>query len=500
MSLFELTDISIPLAASTARVPGLAIRDLVGEDRQAVLDTQRMPLQGSPVDQWDTVRHRNRGDELEIELVGLAKLFQLLVALLFFLVVLGKAWHFAGHGSPPWKAASADGKKFSGRELYHGPLKMVNLGSMKAILRLLLRLLDLFYSPPPGNQAEEIAPPDEEEAIESVIRVIRARLDELWAGKGVYHRDVHIKAQGLCRAWFEVREDFPEALRHGVFAQNGRRFQSWVRFSNGKGQDQSDWVPDGRAIAIKVMGVDGQKIMEPEQDAPTQDFIMLNSSTFFIPNAASYVGFEIAEARGKQLGYLCNPFRPKLLERWRGCLIATIQATEHAESPLSREYGSLSAHKLGPHNMKFRVRPVSCADPPTPDKNDRDYLKSALQKQLLEGEALFDFEVQLQVPGKTMPIEDPTIEWRESDSPFVPVARLRLLQENIDSPERAQLSRDLSYNPWHSLAEHRPLGGINRLRKRVYWAVSEYRHAKNRAPSGEPSSWESGLPKQPAEA
>ena len=150
--------------------------------------------------------------------------------------------------------------------------------------------------------------------------------------------------------------------------------------------------------------------------------------------------------------------------------------------------------------MKFRVRPVSAPDPPPVDKNDPDYLTTALKAQLASGEAVFDFEVQLQVAGKNMPIEDPTIEWLESDSPFVPVARLRLLHEEIDTPERARLSANLSYNPWHSLPEHRPLGGINRLRERVYWAVSEYRHAKNKAPSGEPSSWDSGLPRSPGES
>jgi hypothetical protein len=28
--------------------------------------------------------------------------------------------------------------------------------------------------------------------------------------------------------------------------------------------------------------------------------------------------------------------------------------------------------------------------------------------------------------------------------------------------------RRLAFNPWHALAEHRPMGGINRLRKAVY--------------------------------
>ena len=40
---------------------------------------------------------------------------------------------------------------------------------------------------------------------------------------------------------------------------------------------------------------------------------------------------------------------------------------------------------------------------------------------------------------------------------------------------------NLSFNPWHSLPEHRPIGGINRLRKAVYETVSAYRHERNGA-------------------
>jgi len=36
----------------------------------------------------------------------------------------------------------------------------------------------------------------------------------------------------------------------------------------------------------------------------------------------------------------------------------------------------------------------------------------------------------------------------------------------------------LSFNLWHALAEHRPIG-INRLRKSVYEAVSAYRLQRN---------------------
>jgi hypothetical protein len=42
-------------------------------------------------------------------------------------------------------------------------------------------------------------------------------------------------------------------------------------------------------------------------------------------------------------------------------------------------------------------------------------------------------------------------------------------------------------NPWHAVPEHRPLGGINRVRKVVYETISKLRHDLNGAPRSEPT-------------
>ena len=45
---------------------------------------------------------------------------------------------------------------------------------------------------------------------------------------------------------------------------------------------------------------------------------------------------------------------------------------------------------------------------------------------------------------------------------------------------------------WHAIPEHRPLGGINRARKLVYRAISEFRHQMNHAPRVEPAPESAG--------
>jgi hypothetical protein len=87
-----------------------------------------------------------------------------------------------------------------------------------------------------------------------------------------------------------------------------------------------------------------------------------------------------------------------------------------------------------------------------------------------------------------MPVEDPTIVWPEDRSPFVPVARLTLLRQDLDTPERHAFGEALSFTPWHGLDAHRPLGGINRVRRVVYDAISRLRHDLNGQPRVEPAA------------
>ena len=64
-----------------------------------------------------------------------------------------------------------------------------------------------------------------------------------------------------------------------------------------------------------------------------------------------------------------------------------------------------------------------------------------------------------------MPVEDPTVEWT---APWQKVATIRIPPQSFDSPEQMAFGENLSFTPWHTLPEHRPLGGVNRARKRIY--------------------------------
>jgi hypothetical protein len=105
-----------------------------------------------------------------------------------------------------------------------------------------------------------------------------------------------------------------------------------------------------------------------------------------------------------------------------------------------------------------------------------------MQDVLAGREMWFDFFIQRHVDDRT-PIEDALTEWKESVSPPVHVAKIMIPAQDFSSATRARFCENLSFNPWHCLAEHKPLGVTNRVRKVIYREISAYRHQLN-APGG----------------
>jgi hypothetical protein len=58
--------------------------------------------------------------------------------------------------------------------------------------------------------------------------------------------------------------------------------------------------------------------------------------------------------------------------------------------------------------------------------------------------------------------------WKEEKHAFVNVARITIPPQDINAKERRTACEALDFSPWHGLADHRPLGSINRLRRLVY--------------------------------
>jgi hypothetical protein len=140
--------------------------------------------------------------------------------------------------------------------------------------------------------------------------------------------------------------------------------------------------------------------------------------------------------------------------------------------------------------VKYSVRPTSNYQTKIPWNPPADWLRQSMAMRLASDDVELDFLLQPQTDPRRMPIEDASIEWPERLSPFVPVARITIPRQGFTSPEQSEFARELSYNPWHSLSEHRPLGNQNRARKLIYTELSRLRQSMNHEPHIEPNGSE----------
>ena len=291
-------------------------------------------------------------------------------------------------------------------------------------------------------------------------------------------RGAHAKGHACVKAYFDVLETIAPGLQYGVFKTPGRHYKSWIRFSNARSwiKGNHDAQKDAHGMAIKLFNIYGDNLTTSEDSPEAQDFLMHDSPAFFTENLEDYNRF--LESKDKILYFVSgyNPFAWNLREMMHA--LTTLKPPPI--SPLWGAYFSNTAYKLGPHNIKFSTK--SCSIPPEiidQDTNDPHFLSNTMAKELQNNDACFEFRVQLQNPDKYMPIEDPSILWKEIDSPFITIAKITIPTQEFNSEDQQQYCENLSFSPWNALPEHRPIGQLNRIRKEVYEASSKYRHEHN---------------------
>jgi hypothetical protein len=107
-----------------------------------------------------------------------------------------------------------------------------------------------------------------------------------------------------------------------------------------------------------------------------------------------------------------------------------------------------------------------------------DYLRRDLLHRLVAAPLRYTLSGQLEKSAEATPIENTLVEWKEADTPSVPVADLVLDREctAIDS-------ESLRFTPAHFIAAHRPLGNLARGRLFTYAASQEGRGAATSDPA-----------------
>lgn len=344
-------------------------------------------------------------------------------------------------------------------------------------------------------------------------------------------RDAHPKAHGCVEAEFNISREQVEKNRSnrldkGLFAKEGS-YRADIRFSNGSGNPkQADNKPDGRGMAVKVQLADVGGLRLTNDGENTQDFIMINYPEFFVARPSTYEPVVKAVQSGAPLGAL-----PVLVREPLTLYTLLKLASINILNPLHETYFSEVPYRLGEQGdgqlIKFSATPVACAGtgtlrlPGPVQKTEmiaerllgapHNYLREEMAKSLNPGvdainTACFDFQIQrraetggpsvfetaklafedtanLLIDGQRFEKRlDPRIHWTEA---FETVAQIVIRAQDF-SPNDMKCEQ-FSFSPWDGISAHRPLGGVNRMRKVIYKAVSDKRHGVGPSDRSPPS-------------
>ena len=331
--------------------------------------------------------------------------------------------------------------------------------------------------------AEEKLLPDEEAYVDSIIASFQAQMQGLWK-PGRFERGGNTKTHGIVRAEFIVHDNLPAELRHGIYAQP-RTYRAWVRFA-GPGPYITPDIDDVgfMSMSIKLMGVTGPKMMEEEKF--TQDMFGVSPPTFVTPDTEANAQLQVESLKNAQIFYFINLHRHHILD-----LIMQSLWIKTQSSPFEAPYFSCVPYLLGEGQaMQYSMWPRTTRRTPIPRLPLRppdDYLRDAMVASLAQEDVEFDIRLQLQTDPHLMPIENNAVLWPEKLSPRQSVATLRVPRQTFNSPSQLDFAKRLSYNPWHCIPEHRPLGNQSRARRRMYDTLSKLRHTMNGVPLYEPT-------------
>jgi hypothetical protein len=352
--------------------------------------------------------------------------------------------------------------------------------------------------PLPYDPSYEIEEQGEAETVAGLTEAMHGIAATVDQDTGHAHRGVHAKSHGLLRGTLRVLDKLPPDYAQGLFAGAGGEWPVVMRLSTTPGDMLDDKVSTPRGMAIKVIGVPGERLPGGEADA-TQDFVMVNGPVFLAPTARQFLGSVklLAATTDKAPGLkqaLSTALRgaEKALEAV-GIESGAIKGLGgHPETHLLGETFFTQAPILfGRYMAKLSLAPVSPGLVALEGREvDLEHkpngLRGAVVDFMTENSAEWELRVQLCTDLQSMPIEDASVEWT---SPWIAVAR-------ITAPPQAGWTHGLSvlvddgmqFSPWHCLAAHRPIGSIMRVRRAVYAASARFRAERNGAPLAEPRS------------
>jgi len=326
--------------------------------------------------------------------------------------------------------------------------------------------------PVPSTAWTERIASDEEQRYAGFARQfaeIQARKSARWGPGRTLHRKQLTAAHGI----LEVLDGLPRFAHYGLFA-HPRDYEVRVRLSNGGLDRAPDSVPDIRGFALRVFGVEGESALG-NGAATSQDFTLINQEAFAFSGSGEFVELAAAASQGKGALFKYIFKRYGLLggPRQLGKLIkaASKPFSGFATEPL---FSALPMAN-GPYAVRVRLLPAESNGVGARDAS-KDWAAD-FTSRLARRPLHWDLQLQFFASEELTPIEDASVNW---PTPYSTVARLMLPHQDTASPEGQALARQMEatvIDPWQALAEHRPLGDVQRARKVVYFESQKGRGA-----------------------
>jgi hypothetical protein len=358
-----------------------------------------------------------------------------------------------------------------------------------------LRLSPVLYDP-----SLEKFDDDESETNQGLIETITKIQKKVHEDSAHASRGVHAKGQGILVGELKVLEGLPDYLAQGLFA-SAATYPVVMRFSTIPGDILDDNISVPRGLALKVVGVPGERVLGAEGDS-TQDFVLANGPVFPKAHPKNFLSTlkQLAATTDKAPGLkklLSVVMRgaEKLLESVGGQSSTLMTLGGYPEIHiLGDEFYSQTPFLYGDYMAKFAVKPASpglrnLVKAPLDLKGKPNGIRESVVEFFRANAAEWELQAQLCTDLKAMPIEDAATQWPEDRSPYRPVARIIIPAQDAWNASRVQaVDERMSFSVWHALAAHRPLGAMNRVRKSVYDTAARFRAEHNRVAVVEPKS------------
>jgi hypothetical protein len=310
------------------------------------------------------------------------------------------------------------------------------------------------------------------------IRLLQSQRDLA----GSYLRTFHFPTIGCVNATFTVLSTIPASYQVGIF-QPGVVYPLLMRFSGFNQAQQNATGGDTKGLALKLYNVNGTKLLPGFENDTHMDFVFNAVPVFTSNNETVFSALVMSQT---QLGGGGNIQKAQFGVYYP--IAQNRSNTEHLNNTVSTvlqmPFYAISPFRFGlaplpSPAVKYRVFPCNGVIPSINYTGaTADYLTIDMTTRLAAAPGCFYFQVQFQTDPCLHPINDFGVEWLETDTPYINIARIDIPIQTVVT-DNDNTCKHTAFNVWRVLAEHRPLGSLNRARMFAMMNSQNQRFALN---------------------